>query len=67
MVDQLIQLLILVVIFAIVGCGLYYVCKKFELPQPVLWICGAILLIIILVFVSRQLGGGSINLWPMRR
>jgi hypothetical protein len=56
---QLIHLLILVVIFAIVACGLYYVCVKFQLPQPVMWICGAILLILILVFVSQQLTGGA--------
>lgn len=39
------------------GYGLYWVCVKFQLPQPVMWICGAILLIIILLFVSRELGG----------
>jgi hypothetical protein len=57
--DQLIQLIIYVVIFAIVGYGLWWVCVKFSLPQPVLWICGAILLIVILLFVSRELGGGA--------
>ncbi len=57
--DQLIQLIIYVVIFAIVAYGLYMVCVKFALPQPVLWICGAILLIIILVFLSSQLGGAG--------
>lgn len=57
--EQLIQLLIYLVVFAIVASGLYWVCVKFALPQPVLWICGAILLIIILVFVSGQLGGSG--------
>ncbi len=64
--DQLIQLIIYVVIFAIAGYGLYWVCTKFGLPQPVLWICGAILLIIILLFISRMLGGGSVALFPHR-
>jgi len=58
--DQLIQLIVYLVIFAIVGYGLYWVCVKFAMPQPVLWIVGAILLIIILLFVSRQLGGGVV-------
>ncbi len=64
--DQLIQLIIYIVIFAVVGYALFWVCTKFGLPQPVLWICGAILLIIILLFVSRELGGGSVALFPRR-
>ena len=55
----LINFLIYIVIFAIVAWGLYYICTKFALPQPVLWLCGAILLIIILVFLAGQLGGGT--------
>ena len=65
---QLIQLLIYVVIFAMVAYGLYWICVKFALPQPVMWICGAILLIVVLLFLANQLGvgtGGS--LLPLRR
>jgi hypothetical protein len=59
--DQLIQLIIYIVVFAIVAYGLWWVCAKFALPQPVMWICGAILLIILLLFISNQLGvGGSV-------
>lgn len=65
LIQQLIPLIIYVMIFAIVGYGLWWVCTKFGLPQPVLWICGAILLIIILLFVSRELGGGT-ALLPLR-
>ena len=66
--DQLIQLLIYIVIFAVVGYGLWWVCTKFGLPQPVLWICGAILLIIILLFIARELGtGGGVTLFPLKR
>ena len=66
--DQLIQLLIYIVIFAVVGYGSWWVCTKFGLPQPVLWICGAILLIYILLFIARELGGGAgVSLFPMRR
>ena len=57
--EQLIQLLIYIVIFAVVGYGLWWVCVKFGLPQPVMWICGAVLLIIILLFVSRSLGSSN--------
>ena len=65
--EQLIQLIVYIVIFAVVGYGLWWVCTKFALPQLVLWICGAILLIIILLFLSRQLGVGAGLTWPARR
>lgn len=65
--DQLIQLIIYIVIFAIVAWGLYTICVRFALPQPVLWICGAILLIIVLLFLSHELGGGTgLTLRPLR-
>lgn len=51
--DQLIQLIICVVVFAVAGYGLWWICTKFQLPQPVLWICRAVLLIVILIFLSR--------------
>ncbi len=62
--EQLIQLIIYILIFAIVGYGLYWICTKFALPQPVLWICGGIMLIILLLFLARQLGvdGGAFHL-----
>jgi hypothetical protein len=60
--DTLIQLLILIVIFAIVAYGLWWICVKFGMPQPVLWLVGAILLIIILLYISGQLGGTHVNL-----
>ena len=65
--QQLINLLIYLVIFAIVAYGLYWVCVKFSLPQPVMWIVGAILLIIILIFVAGQLGGGTVGFPVLRR
>lgn len=65
--NQLIQLIIYIVIFAVVGYGLWWICVKFALPQPVLWICGAILLIIALIFLGNQLGVGGGNLLPARR
>jgi hypothetical protein len=63
---QLVQFLIYIVIFAIVAYGLYWVCTKFGLPQPVLWLVGAILLIIILIFLANQTGAGA-NIFQMRK
>ena len=60
--DQLIKLIIYVVLFAVAGYGLWWVCTKFELPKPVLWICGTLLLIIILLFVSKELGNSGADL-----
>ena len=58
--DVLIQLVLAIVIFAVIGYGLYWVCTKFfpSFP-PALWICGAILLIGVILFASRILGGGT--------
>lgn len=53
---DLIALIIWIVIFAIAAYGLYWVCQKFAMPQPVLWLCGALLLIVILLFLARQTG-----------
>jgi hypothetical protein len=63
--DALIQLIIYIVIFAAVAYGLWVICVKFGVPQPITWIVGAILLIILLLFVSHQLGvGGGARLFP---
>lgn len=56
---QLISLLIVLIIFCIIAYGMYWVCVKFALPQPVMWICGAILLIMILIFLGNQLNLGT--------
>ncbi len=55
--DAAVNLIVWVMIFAIAGWAMYATCKKFELPQPVLWICGAILLIAILIFLGRAVDG----------
>ena len=66
MVSQLITVVIWIIIFCIVAYGLKWVCSNFGLPQPVLWICGAILLIILLLFVAGELGQGPV-LFPRLR
>lgn len=56
--DTLIYLIVAIVILAIVAYGLKWIVTSFGLPQPVLWLCGAILLIIVLLFVAREFSGG---------
>ena len=55
MIAQVITLLVYVLIFAIGAYGLWWVCQKFQLPQPVLWICGVLFLIVILLALSGEL------------
>ena len=57
--DQLIMLIVWIILFAIIGYGLNWVCITYNMPQPIRWIVGGILLIILLVFLSHQLGVGS--------
>jgi len=62
MIPQIIQLVIWILVFCIAAYGLKWVCGNFGLPQPVLWICGALLLIILLLFIASQfnVGGGAL-------
>ncbi len=46
--ETIISLIIAIIVFCIVAYGLKWVCTNFGLPQPILWICGALLLIILL-------------------
>lgn len=57
--DMLITLLICVIVFAILAFGLKWVCDKFfpEFP-PARWICGGILLIMLLLVIAVQFPGG---------
>jgi len=61
--EMLITLLIWIIVFAVLAFGLLWVCNRFfaEFP-PARWICGAVLLIILLLFIANQFGGaGGIN------
>jgi hypothetical protein len=60
-VDSLIQLVIYIVLFACAAYGLWWVCVKFGMPRPVLWIVGAVLLIVLLLFVARQFGVSDLH------
>jgi len=57
---ELIAILVWILIFAVVAFGLLWVCGKFfpEFP-PARWICGVVLLIILLAAISGQLGNFS--------
>lgn len=57
--DQLIMLIVYIILFAIVAYGLNYVCVMYNLPQPIRWIVGGVLLIVLLLFLSHQLGVGN--------
>jgi hypothetical protein len=51
----LIDLIISFIIFAVVAAGLYWIIIKFELPRPIsLWICGGLLIIVILLYITGQ-------------
>lgn len=54
--QAIIYWIIWIVIFAIAAWALLWVCDHFQLPPPVKWICGALLLIIILIFLANHVG-----------
>ena len=66
---DLITLLVLIVIFAAVVWGGFYICDRAGFPPPVRWIWGIVCLIVLLGFVAGQMGGGSYlhaPLWHQR-
>ena len=64
--DSLIGLLISILAFALVAYGLHWVCVSFSLPQPILWICGVILLIILLMYAARMTGSLPVRIPTLR-
>ena len=61
---DVLNLLISVVIFAVVAYGVWWVCVRFGMPAPVLWLCGVVLLVVLILFLARQFG---IHIsWPRR-
>jgi hypothetical protein len=59
MIVQIIQLAIYVAIFLGAVWLAVFLCGKFQLPQWVLWIVGAVFLIILLLFVAGEFGGSG--------
>jgi len=57
MVPELISLIIAILVFCILAYALVWTCDKFDMPPPVKWACGALLLIVLLLWASANLGG----------
>jgi cytochrome c oxidase subunit IV len=58
-----IGLILGVLIFALVVWGAKYLCDTFDVPKPIRWIVGVLLIVVLIVFLSTALGVG-INRWP---
>jgi cbb3-type cytochrome oxidase subunit 1 len=55
-IPNIIGIIIAVVIFAVVALGLLWICSKFLDEFPIArWICGALLIIVILLYISGQI------------
>ena len=52
----MLTLIISIAVFIAAAYGLYWVCQKFAMPKPVWWVCGGILLLVLLVFLLRLAG-----------
>ncbi len=56
----LITVLIGIVVFAILAFGMKWICDTFfPAFRPAYWICGVVLLIVLLIAVSSLFGGGG--------
>lgn len=62
----LVSLLIAVLIFCIAAFGILWICRSFELPAPVKWVAGVILLLILLIWITDSFGGG-VGVFPANR
>ena len=62
--ETLIGVLIMAVLIALLGYGLYWACTKF-FPSfaPALWICGVFMIVVILYAAERFLNGQL--KWPL--
>lgn len=57
-----ISLIVAILIFAIIAYGLFWVCDKAGFPQPVRWVVGAVLLIVLLSWAAN-VAGVNLNSW----
>lgn len=62
----IISLIVWIIVFCLVAYAMFWVCQKFGLPRPVWWVCGAFLLIVLLVFLLRQIGAPLSLTTPLR-
>ena len=63
---DLIGLLIAILLFCLVAYGLYWVCQQFSLPQPIQWLIGIILVIVLLLYITGYPGIGIGGRGPPR-
>lgn len=59
---DIIQLIFVIVIFACIVWGLDWAIAHFGLPAPVRWIVGALVVVILLLFLLRVTGLWDLNL-----
>jgi hypothetical protein len=59
----IVSLLIFLVVLAIVGAVGWWIITKFQLPQPVLWIFGLLLLLALLLYVFGGYGNVAVVRW----
>ena len=62
----LMSLIVWIIVFCLVAYGMYWACVHFALPKPIWWVCGAILIIVLLVFLLRQIGAPLSLTTPIR-
>lgn len=55
-IAEAVHLILMILLFAIVVWGLQYACTAFHMPTPVFWICGALVIIIALYWLSNEVG-----------
>lgn len=53
-VNTIINLLFLILLFAIVAYSGFWVCDRAKMPLPVFWVFGLFLLVILLLLVTGQ-------------
>ena len=53
---MIIALLMWVVTLLILAYVAYWICQKFNAPQPVIWIVGLVLLLVLLAKVGQLMG-----------
>jgi hypothetical protein len=45
-----------ILIFGVAVYGVWWVCVRFQMPRVVFWVVGAILLLLLLTWISTRLG-----------
>lgn len=67
MIISIIWLVIYISLFCCIAWGGNWIIVTYQLPRPVLWIFGVLLLIILLLFIGNEVNGiGSSLVFPSR-